>query len=85
MNVQEVIGALELLSCDDGVPRSVCEKIDCLMKELKSDTEISLIVNRAISDLEEISDDVNIPAFVKTQIWGVLSMLAALETTIIEA
>jgi len=77
-----IVEALEILIEDDQVPNSVNLKLTKLLKELKSTDEMSLTLNKAISELEELSDDVNIPSFIRTQLWSILSQLAALEAQI---
>jgi len=36
-------------------------------------------VNKSLSELDEISNDINLPTFIRTQIWGIASMLEQLE------
>lgn len=79
MEVEEVIDALNELEEDSSVPKNVKRKISEMVKNLKSDKDLSLKVNKSLSDLDDISNDVNIPTFVRTQIWGVASMLEKLE------
>ncbi|MBC8495403.1 UPF0147 family protein [archaeon] len=79
MEVEEVIDALNELGEDSSVPKNVKRKISEMINNLKSDKDLSLKVNKSLSDLDDISNDVNIPTFVRTQIWGVASMLEKLE------
>ena len=79
---EEVTAAIENLMEDDQVPNSVNQKLSEMVNDLNSSQEISLTVNKATSQLEDLCEDVNIPAFVKTQLWGILSLLSALEAEI---
>ncbi len=85
-NVDEVIGSLEQLKNDPEVPQSVEETLNELIEEFQNrEGELSLVINKAQNELEDLSEDVNIPQFVRTQIWSILSQLAALESELIEA
>jgi hypothetical protein len=74
----EVIQALTVLKDDDGVPKNVRSKIDTIINDLKDDSELSLKVSKSLHNLDEISEDLNLPAFIRTQIWNVSSMLEKL-------
>jgi uncharacterized protein (UPF0147 family) len=74
----EIIGALTSLKEDEGVPKNVRAKIDNIIAELNTDNELSLKVGKSLHTLDEISEDLNLPAFIRTQIWNVSSMLEKL-------
>ncbi|MCC7574105.1 UPF0147 family protein [Candidatus Woesearchaeota archaeon] len=78
--VKQVIDLLEELQEDTSVSKNVKSKIQIMKQELQeTDKEnLSLTVNKILSDLEELSSDVNIPMFVRTQIWSVTSLLETL-------
>ncbi|MGV8141340.1 MAG: UPF0147 family protein [Candidatus Woesearchaeota archaeon] len=74
----EIIQALTALKEDDGVPKNVRSKIDTIITDLKDDSEMSMKVSKSLHNLDEISEDLNLPAFIRTQIWNVSSMLEKL-------
>jgi uncharacterized protein (UPF0147 family) len=74
----EIIQALTNLKNDDGVPKNVRSKIDTIMLDLHDDSELSLKVGKSLHNLDEISEDLNLPPFIRTQIWNVSSMLEKL-------
>jgi len=82
--LNNVVEALEQIVSDEAVPRNLCQKLESLIEELKSSEKLSLIINRSISELEEISSDVNLPSVVKTQLWAVMGLLEQLEAEIVE-
>jgi uncharacterized protein (UPF0147 family) len=51
-----------------------------MQKELENcpKEEISLLINRILSELEELSSDMNLPMFVRTQIWSLTGILETL-------
>ena len=80
MDVQEVIDALLELLEDSTVPKNLKIKISIISNDLQSDKDLSLKVNKSLSELEEISNDVNLPTFVRTQMFGISSMLEELNS-----
>ena len=78
--LNQVLDLLEELQEDTSVSKNVKLKIQAMRDELKASSKdnLSLVVNKILSDLEELSSDVNIPMFVRTQIWSVTSLLESL-------
>jgi uncharacterized protein (UPF0147 family) len=74
--LQNISEALEELLSDNTVPRNIKTKVDIVIKTLQDETqELSIKINKALSELDEISDDSNLQAFTRTQIWNIVSML----------
>jgi uncharacterized protein (UPF0147 family) len=75
--VQNIVEALQELSTDNTVPRNIKSKVEEVILILKEDNgqDISIRVNKALSTLDEISDDTNLQAYTRTQIWNIASML----------
>ncbi len=72
----ELVESLSLIEQDLTVPKNVRTKIKNAMAALQEKSEDSKIMaNRALQELDEISDDPNIPGYVRPQIWNVVSML----------
>jgi uncharacterized protein (UPF0147 family) len=67
--------AMRMLQEDVGTPRSVREKLGQMVVYLKGSDDDSTKVSTALSRLEDISSDVNIPAFVRTQLYTISGML----------
>jgi uncharacterized protein len=78
---EEIIQALTNLKEDEGVPKNVRSKIDLIISDLKDDkieSDLSMKVGKSLHNLDEISEDLNLPPFIRTQIWNVSSMLEKL-------
>jgi len=75
---EDVISALTALKEDDGVPKNVRIKIDSIIHNLSDGSDLSMKVGKSLHNLDEISEDLNLPAFIRTQIWNVSSMLEKL-------
>lgn len=70
-----VIDALLLLKNDTGVPKNIKARITDLVDELKQNQDHSMMVNKLLSELDDISSDINLQPFVRTQIFNISSML----------
>ena len=71
--------AIKMLQEDTGTPRSVREKLGQMINYLKSNSDDSTKVSNVLSQLEDMSSDVNIPAYVRTQLYSLSSMLEQIE------
>ncbi|MBR9692248.1 hypothetical protein GOV06_05690 [Candidatus Woesearchaeota archaeon] len=76
--VQSIIEILKELQEDGSVPRNVKEKLTATIKSLDEDKDISIKVNKALHELEEIADDPNLQTYARTQIWNIVSLLEKL-------
>ncbi|MBN1544797.1 UPF0147 family protein [Candidatus Woesearchaeota archaeon] len=75
--IQNIIEALEELANDSTVPRNIKSKVSEVISTLKEGNgqDMSIKINKALSTLDEISDDTNIQTYTRTQIWNIASML----------
>lgn len=80
--IQEVILYMEELEGDSNVPRNVKAKLVAIVKQLRTTNSenLSLTINKLLSDLDEISGDANLDSFTRQQIWSLTSMLECIET-----
>ena len=79
-SLDDVVNIFKELQEDSTVSKNLKAKVAVMQRELEqsSGDEISLKVNKILSELEDLSSDVNLPMFVRTQIWNLTSMLEAL-------
>lgn len=73
--IQGIIEALTELNEDMTVPKNVKTRVAHAIEALKEDVEVSIKVDKAIQELDEISNDTNIQSYTRTQIWNVVSLL----------
>jgi uncharacterized protein (UPF0147 family) len=73
--LDEVVDFLGELLSDNTVPRNIKMKIDGIIRILRENCEVSIRVNKALNDLDEITSDVNLQPYTRTQLWSVVSML----------
>ncbi|MFQ5474983.1 MAG: UPF0147 family protein [Candidatus Nanoarchaeia archaeon] len=71
-----IVEALQMLLHDNTVPKNVKTRVGDIVAALAEDEQDVLMrVNRALSELDEISDDTNLQSYTRTQIWNIASML----------
>ena len=70
-----IIAALSEVDQDSTVPRNIKEKIQKTIENLKGESDLSIKVDKALQELDEIADDINLQAYTRTQIWNLVSML----------
>lgn len=75
--IQEAIEYMSELESDSSVPKNIKAKMGSIIASLKNtkDDELSLTINKLLSDLDEISSDANLDQFTRQQIWSISSML----------
>jgi uncharacterized protein (UPF0147 family) len=74
-NLDSIVVALKELVEDNTVPKNIKTKLNEIIDALSSEDEVSIRINKALNMLDEISDDNNIQAYSRTQIWNIASML----------
>ena len=73
-----VVSSLSEVREDSTVPRNVRTRIESVVITLKEDTELPIKVNKALNELDQIANDVNLQSYTRTQIWNIMSMLEKL-------
>ena len=66
---------LNELKEDMTVPKNVRTKIEKVIEILNDNAEMPIKVSKALNELEEVADDVNLQSYTRTQIWNVISAL----------
>lgn len=74
-NINEIITAVNALKEDESVPKNIKAKLDTILENLSEECEVSLKVSKCLHILDEVSEDLNIQPFIRTQIWNISSML----------
>jgi|TARA_B100001964_G_scaffold197975_1_gene223343 hypothetical protein len=63
------------LKDDITVPKNVRMRIEKVIEVLNNNLEISIKVSKALNELEELADDVNLQSYTRSQIWTIISVL----------
>ncbi len=72
---ESILDMLDRIISDETVPRSVRRVASEIKERLLSTDEIAVEAASAISMLEDISTDPNLPMHVRTMIWNLTSQL----------
>ena len=76
---ESAMQTLNQLATSHSTPKNFKKTITDLMTELKSDEySISVRAANAISSLDDITQDPNVPSFVRTSLWQVVSVLESI-------
>lgn len=73
--MEEISRLLDEISEDRTVPRNIRNMAQEAKSGLNSKQELAVRINSAISILDEVANDSNIPTYTRTQIWNIVSML----------
>ena len=73
--MEEIIEALRELEEDSSVPKNIRSKINITISVLKQDGEDKIKVSRALSELEEVTEDANMEPYTRMQLLNVVSLL----------
>ncbi|OYT56411.1 MAG: hypothetical protein B6U68_03400 [Candidatus Aenigmarchaeota archaeon ex4484_14] len=76
METKAINKLLDQIRDDRTVPRNIRASVEEAKAHLNDEKkDIAVRINSAISLLDEISNDSNIPLYTRTQIWNIVSML----------
>ena len=75
MEMDEINRLLDEINEDRTVPRNIRNLVQEAKNNLNGKQELPVRINSAISILDEVSNDSNIPIYTRTQIWNIVSML----------
>ncbi|MBU5688926.1 MAG: UPF0147 family protein [Candidatus Aenigmarchaeota archaeon] len=76
-NVESIVKLLTEIIEDRTVPRNIRAAVEEARKNLTEDDgrDWDVRVSTAISILDEITNDPNIPSYTRTQIWNIVTMM----------
>ncbi len=78
--IQQATKQMDILISDTSVPKNVRRAIAQARNELNSTGEYVVRVSSAIYNLDEVSNDINLPQQARTMIWSILSQLEAIKS-----
>ncbi|MBI4147981.1 UPF0147 family protein [Candidatus Woesearchaeota archaeon] len=79
--LQPIVQSLRELESDQQLPKSLKQKIGTAIRTLEQNNELSMRVSRALNELEELTDDQNMQAYTRTQLFNIISMLEAVTSS----
>ncbi|MBI4018285.1 MAG: UPF0147 family protein [Candidatus Aenigmarchaeota archaeon] len=76
MDVEPINKLLDEINSDRSVPRNIRNLMVEAKKSLNDQKQDPVVrINTAISILDEVSNDTNIPTYTRTQVWNIVSLL----------
>ncbi len=75
MEVKEISEMLDALVTDTAIPKNIRRTLAEAKTRLDSAEEKNVKVSAAIYLIESISEDVNMPAHTRTQVWAIMNAL----------
>jgi uncharacterized protein len=77
--VKQIIESLSELKDDVTIPRNVREKLGNAIAALShEDEEVSIRVDKALQEIDDVANDTNTQSYTRTQIWNIVSLLESL-------
>ena len=75
-DMQDAIEILEELREDNTIPKNVRNSIERVIASLKDEkSDMSIRIDRAMQELDDISADINLQPYSRSQLWHIASML----------
>lgn len=77
---EDVGHMLNEIKDDLTVPKNVRARIEKVIEILSEAKEMPIKISKALNELEEVADDVNLQSYTRTQIWNVISELEKIKS-----
>ncbi len=78
MDIKDISDMVDTLVNDTTIPKNIRKALSEAKGRLDSSDDKGVKVSAAIYLIESISDDINMPAHARTQIWAIMSALESL-------
>ena len=79
MSMAEAVETMDQIAKNTSTPKTVKKSLTDLLDELNaSQYSLSVRAANAISQLDDITQDPNVPSYVRTQLWQAVSKLEAI-------
>jgi len=77
--INQIVSLMDILINDTSVPKNIRKAVSDAKAKLSGSEEIIQRASSAVYILDEISEDINMPAHARTQIWTILSALETIK------
>ncbi len=77
--VREIIEMIDAVLGDTSVPKNIRKALSEAKARLNGTEDVIVRVSAAIYLIEPVSEDVNMPAHARTQIWAIISSLESIK------
>lgn len=77
---EEVIPLIQQIINDRSVPKNIRTRCEESLQILQNEgMDAAVRINTVVSNMDEISNDPNIPMYTRTQVWNIVSILESLQ------
>ena len=73
--IKTVVSTLENIKDDETVPRNVRFWINKTLISINEQKELNMTVDRVIEELDEVSNDANLPVYTRIEIMNIIGIL----------
>ena len=77
--IEQITKMMDMLIADTSVPRNVRSAVSEAKAKLNAPGEYTVRISGAIYNIDEVSNDINLPPQARTVIWNILGKLEALK------
>ncbi|MBS3133772.1 UPF0147 family protein [Candidatus Woesearchaeota archaeon] len=77
--IKSIILTLENIKEDESVPRNVRSRINKTLISLNEEHELQFKVDKVIEDLDEVSNDANLPVYTRIEIMNIIGILGRIQ------
>ncbi|MEW6035197.1 MAG: UPF0147 family protein [Candidatus Micrarchaeota archaeon] len=78
MDIKQISDMIDDLVNDTSIPKNIRRALSEAKTRLDSNEENNVKISAAIYVIESITEDINMPAHARTQIWAIMSALETL-------
>ncbi|MFH1649275.1 MAG: UPF0147 family protein [Candidatus Woesearchaeota archaeon] len=80
--IEEAIEVLAMLQEDNSISKNMRVKFNSLVQTLQTSDDVQLNVTKVLEELDDLSQNINIQPFIRTQIWNLTSILESLNSRV---
>lgn len=77
--IKQINEMVDNLITDTSIPKNIRKVLNDANERLKSGEELNVKVSASVYLIESISEDINMPAHARTQIWSIIGALEGLK------
>lgn len=73
--LREAVQLLSQIEQDYTVPKNIRLRIKTTISVLSDEKDMAIKIDKSLQELDDVSDDPNVPSYTRTLIWNVVSLL----------
>ncbi len=72
---RDILEILSEINSDETIPKNTRTKIQTTICVLQNCKNVEITIDKTIQELDNLVEDPNLPIYVKTQLWNIVSIL----------